>query len=67
MDGTYKDRYFQIGANANQNVGISIGDLTGARLGLAAVFSQPRPNDRGSFRRIRTRNFSRDDVYYFNN
>ena len=34
LDGTYQDRYFQIGANANQNVGISIGDLGSAALGL---------------------------------
>ena len=34
LDGTYQDRFFQIGANSNQNVGISIGDLGSAALGL---------------------------------
>ena len=33
LDGTYQDRFFQIGANANQNVGISIGDMGSAALG----------------------------------
>ena len=44
LDGTYQDRFFQIGANANQNVGISIGDLGSAALGLELkwYFSYPR-------------------------
>ena len=45
LDGTYQDRYFQIGANANQNVGISIGDLGSAALGLgvgSGIFSHSR-------------------------
>ena len=68
MDGTYKDRYFQIGANANQNVGISIGDLGSAALGLgtgSGIFATPGQMTEVVSEELGRVTFSRDDVYSF--
>ena len=58
---------FQIGANANQNVGISIGDLGSAALGLgvgSGIFA-PRPTETGEAEELGRVTFSSDDVYSF--
>ena len=34
LDGSYTDKYFQIGANASQNVGLSIANLAADALGI---------------------------------
>ena len=68
LDGTYQDRYFQIGANANQNVGISIGDMGSAALGLgtgSGIFSTPGQNEEIVYEELGRMTFSRDDVYSF--
>ena len=69
LDGTYQDRYFQIGANANQNVGISIGDMGSAALGLgtgSGIFSTPGQNEEIVYEELGRMTFSRDDVTLFN-
>ena len=37
LDGSYTDKYFQIGANASQNVGLSIANLAADALGIGAI------------------------------
>ena len=68
LDGTYQDRYFQIGANANQNVGISIGDLGSAALGLgvgSGIFRTQGNLETGEAEELGRITFSRDDTYSF--
>ena len=68
LDGTYQDKFFQIGANANQNVAISIGDLGSAALGLgtgSGVFRTPGQQVVGGGEELGRVTFSRDDVYSF--
>ncbi len=68
LDGTYQDRFFQIGANANQNVGISIGDMGSAALGLGSgsgIFRTPGQLSAEGGEELGRMTFSRDDVYSF--
>ncbi len=68
LDGTYQNRFFQIGANANQNVGISIGDLGSAALGLgtgSGIFQTQGNLQTGEAEELGRVTFSRDDVYSF--
>ena len=68
LDGTYQNRFFQIGANANQNVGISIGDLGSAALGLgvgSGVFRTQGNLETGEAEELGRITFSRDDTYSF--
>ena len=37
LDGSYSDKYFQIGANASQNVGLSIASLAEDSLGIGTT------------------------------
>ena len=37
LDGSYQDKYFQIGANASQNVGLSIANLAADALGIGTT------------------------------
>lgn len=37
LDGSYQDKYFQIGANASQNVGLSIANLAADSLGIGTT------------------------------
>ena len=68
LDGTYQDKFFQIGANANQNVAISIGDLGSAALGLgtgSGIFKTPGQQTVNGGEELGRMTFSRDDVYSF--
>ena len=68
LDGTYQDKFFQIGANANQNVAISIGDLGSAALGLgtgSGIFRTPGQQTVAGGEELGRMTFSRDDVYSF--
>ena len=69
LDGTYQDRFFQIGANANQNVGIPIGDMGSAALGLGSgsgIFRTPGQLSVEGGEELGRMTFSRDDVYSLN-
>lgn len=37
LDGSYSEKYFQIGANASQNVGLSIASLAADSLGIGTT------------------------------
>ena len=68
LDGTYQNKFFQIGANANQNVGISIGDIGSSALGLgtgSGVFRTPGQQTVAGGEELGRMTFSRDDVYSF--
>lgn len=47
LDGTFKDKKIHTGANAGQNMDISIGDMGADALGLSSLFADPEGDSGG--------------------
>ena len=70
LDGSYNDKYFQIGANASQNVGISIASLAADSLGIGTTTSSFPTSTTKTTTTVPTEeiariNFAFDDTYSF--
>ena len=69
LDGSYTDKYFQIGANASQNVGLSIANLASEALGIgttsASASSTSTTTSSTATEEIARIEFGFDDTYSF--
>ena len=70
LDGSYTDKFFQIGANASQNVGLSIADLSSNALGIGTTTSATASGTSTTTTTAATEeiarvNFTFDDTYSF--
>ena len=68
LDGSYTDKYFQIGANASQNVGLSIANLAADSLGIGATTTTTTSTSTTSTaatEEIARLEFAFDDTYSF--
>ncbi|MDC0461691.1 flagellin [Alphaproteobacteria bacterium] len=69
LDGSYQDKYFQIGANASQNVGLSIANLAADSLGIgtsSTTTSTTTTTSTAVTEEIARLEFAFDDTYSFN-
>ena len=68
LDGSYTDKYFQIGANASQNVGLSIASVAADSLGIGTTTttaSSTSSTSSAPTEEIARINFMFDDTYSF--
>jgi flagellin len=70
LDGSYTDKYFQIGANASQNVGLSIASVAADSLGIGTTVSSFPTSTTNTTTTVATEeiariNFAFDDTYSF--
>ena len=70
LDGSYTDKYFQIGANASQNVGLSIANLAANALGIGTTVSSIPTSTTTTTTTVATEEIARigfafDDTYDF--
>ena len=70
LDGTFADKQFQIGSNSGQTVGITLGNLSAASLGVNAVSSSNGVSEsttvlQGGGDEVARVTFSGDDTYSF--
>lgn len=70
LDGTFTDKQFQIGSNSGQTVGITLGNLSAASLGVNAVSSSNGVSEsttvlQGGGDEVARVTFSGDDTYSF--
>jgi len=68
LDGSYTDKYFQIGANASQNVGLSIANLAADSLGIgtsSTTTSTTTTTSTATTEEIARVEFAFDDTYSF--
>ena len=70
LDGSYQDKYFQIGANASQNVGLSIASVAADSLGIGTTVSSFPTSTTKTTTTVATEeiarvNFTFDDTYSF--
>ena len=70
LDGSYTDKYFQIGANASQNVGLSIASVAADSLGIGTTVSSFPTSTTKTTTTVATEeiarvNFAFDDTYSF--
>jgi len=68
LDGSYTDKHFQIGANASQNVGLSIANLAASSLGIgtsSTTTSSTTTTSTAVTEEIARLEFAFDDTYSF--
>ena len=68
LDGSYTDKYFQIGANASQNVGLSIANLAADSLGIgtsSTTTSTTTTTSTAVTEEVARLEFAFDDTYSF--